>query len=204
MKSEAIVVGAGGHARVVAALLGCIGVEVAGFVDPAFRGQKETIYGVPVVGNLDALCDFPPGKYDGYVAIGDNVERQSKVEHLKRAGYALPAIVHPGARLSDRVRIGEACCVCMGAALAAEAHIGQGVIVNTGAMIDHESDIADFVHLAPGAVVPGRVKIGAGAFVGMGARVAEKLRVGRGAVIGAGSVVLKDVPDGAKVLGVFH
>jgi sugar O-acyltransferase (sialic acid O-acetyltransferase NeuD family) len=204
MKPQALIVGAGGHARVVAGLLRFIGIDIVCILDPNFSGREEAICGTRVVGGLEALESLLPNQHDVYVAIGDNAARSALVFQLENAGYALPPVVHPEARLSYDVRIGGASCICLGVNLGTEARIGRGVIVNTGALVDHESVIADFVHLAPGVKIAGRVSVGEGAFLGMGCCVAEKLSIGRGAVIGAGSVVLKDVPDGAKVLGVFH
>lgn len=204
MKPLALVVGAGGHGRVVGASLRCLGIDIVAFIDPEYRSGEETIAGAPVVGNLDALGQFAADQHDAYVAIGNNAKRKATVERLRAAGYGLPPLIHPASSLNYRVRIGEASCVCMGAKLSTEVIIGKGVIVNTGTVIDHECDIADFVHVAPGVVIAGRVSVGDGAFLGMGSHVAETLSIGREAVIGAGSVVLKDVPDGAKVLGVYH
>lgn len=45
-------------------------------------------------------------------------------------------------------------------------------------------------------------RIGDGAFIGAGARVLGGIEIGKDAQIGANSVVLKDVPDGATVVGV--
>lgn len=44
--------------------------------------------------------------------------------------------------------------------------------------------------------------IGDGVFIGAGARVLGGIHVGDNAVIGANAVVIKDVPDGATVVGI--
>ncbi len=209
MKPLAVVVGAGGHARVVGASLRFLGIEIAAFVDPDFRARQgknaeELIAGAPVVGSLENLARFPANEFDAYVALGDNARRKIAVEQLRAAGYAMPALIHPASRLNAGVVVGEASCICMGANLSAQVRIGEGVIVNTGAQIDHECEIGAFVHIAPGAAIAGRVSVGAGTFVGIGARVADGLSIGGGAIVGAGSVVLKDIPAGAKVLGIYH
>lgn len=209
MKSRALVIGAGGHARVVGASLRFLGIEIAAFVDPAFRAQghagiKEMIAGAPVIGNAEVVQRFSPKQYDAYIALGDNAEREARFAQLRLEGYEMPALIHPESSLNYGVRIGEASCVCLGARLSAEVRIGKGAIVNTGAVVDHESDIGAFVHLAPGVTIAGRVRIGEKVFVGIGARVADGLSIGAGAIVGAGSVVLKDVPEGKKVLGVYH
>lgn len=193
----------------VGASLQFLGIEVAAFLDPDFRdrqgkGAEEMITGAPVAGGLGELARFPANAFDAYVAIGDNGKRKAAVEQLRADGYALPALIHPASCLNAGVVVGEASCICMGVNLSAQVRIGAGVIVNTGAQIDHECEIGAFVHIAPGAVIAGRVSVGEGTFVGMGARVADRLSIGRGAIVGAGSVVLKDVPEGAKVLGIYH
>lgn len=204
MKSQAFIVGTGGHARVVGAGLRLLGIEIVGLIDLEFGGGEEVICGAPVIGNLEELSRLAADQYDAYVAIGDNFNRKTIVSQLLAAGYQLPALIHPDSCLEFRVRVGEASCVCMGANIATEVRIGRGVIVNTGTLVDHEGDIADFVHLAPGVSIAGRVSIGEGTFIGLGARVADRLSIGREAIIGAGSVVLKDVPDGEKIVGVYH
>jgi acetyltransferase-like isoleucine patch superfamily enzyme len=40
------------------------------------------------------------------------------------------------------------------------------------------------------------------AWIGVGVTVLDGVRIGKGAVVGAGSVVIKDVPEGAVVMGV--
>jgi sugar O-acyltransferase (sialic acid O-acetyltransferase NeuD family) len=204
VKSQAIVIGAGGHARVVGAALYALGVTVAGFFDDSFNGVEEPIVGASLLGKLADVSGFEPDSYDAYVAIGDNARRAQIVEHIRHAGYVLPALIHPQSRLELDCRVGDAAHICIGAMLATQVRIGTGVIVNTGSSVDHESVISDFAHLAPGVFLGGRVRVGEGAFIGIGARVAEKISIGRRAVIGAGSVVLKDVADSARVVGIHH
>ena len=57
-------------------------------------------------------------------------------------------------------------------------------------------------HIAPAAVLCGSVEIGEGALVGAGAVVTPGKRVGVGAVVGAGAVVVRNVDEGATVVGV--
>ena len=209
MKSKAVVIGAGGHARVIGASLRSLGVEIAGFVDPVpVAGRQgatvEMIAEAPVMPGVNALEAFSTSDHDAFIALGDNAARKDWHEKLRTAGYNTPALVHANSCLSPGVRIGEAACVCIGATLCAEVIVGTGAIVNTGVIVDHESDIGAFVHIAPGVAIAGRVRVGEGTFIGMGARVADGLSIGPRSVVGAGSVVLKDVSEGAKIVGVHH
>jgi len=89
VKSQAIVIGAGGHARVVGVALCALGVEVAGFFDDSFDGVEEPICGASLIGTLEDAPRFEADSYDAYIAIGDNEKRAEVVEHMRRAGYAL-------------------------------------------------------------------------------------------------------------------
>jgi sugar O-acyltransferase (sialic acid O-acetyltransferase NeuD family) len=204
VKSQAIVIGAGGHARVVGAALCALGVEISGFFDESFAGVEEPICGAPLIGTLGDVFKFEAHSYDAYVAIGDNEKRAEVIEKMRHAGYALPALIHPMSRLELDCRVGEASHVCIGAILGSQVRVGKGVIVNTGSSVDHESELSDFAHVAPGAILGGRVRVGEAAFIGIGARIAEKLSIGRGAVVGAGTVVLRDGADGVRVVGIHH
>ena len=197
-----VIYGAGGHSRVVAALVQALGWRVHGFYDDSFAGL-ELIQGAPVRGTFAAMAQALEVTDQAAIALGDSQRRQEAFFRVRAWGFRLPAFVHPWARIEREARVGDGAIVCLGAMVGTQAVVGQGAIVNTGAIIDHESCLGDFSHLAPGVAVAGRTKLGARVFVGMNACVADGLHVGDDAVIGAGSVVLADVPAGAKILGVY-
>ncbi len=45
------------------------------------------------------------------------------------------------------------------------------------------------------------MEVGEGTHVGIGACVIQGIKIGKWATIGAGAVIIKDVPDGAVVVG---
>ncbi|MBI2095281.1 MAG: acetyltransferase [Candidatus Omnitrophica bacterium] len=205
MKKPAAVLGAGGHARVVASILEARRMPVLGFFDDSFDPKAgEKILGRPVLGRFRDILKFK-GKIGGvYLAVGDNASRKKFFNFFRERGFSLPSITHPSAFVEKNARIGEGSVVCLGAIVGAGATVGKGCIVNSGASLDHESRLGDFSHLAPKSVVAGRTSIGESSFVGMNAAVADCLAIGAGVTIGAGSVVLRNVPDHKKVLGVWH
>jgi sugar O-acyltransferase (sialic acid O-acetyltransferase NeuD family) len=79
--------------------------------------------------------------------------------------------------------------------------IGRGVICNTSTSIDHECRIGDFTHIAPGAVLCGNVIVGRSSFIGANSVIRQGIHIGNNVTIGAGTVVVKDIPDGATVVG---
>jgi acetyltransferase-like isoleucine patch superfamily enzyme len=75
-------------------------------------------------------------------------------------------------------------------------------MLHANAVVEHDNIIEDYVNLAPGVNLAGWVTVKQGATVYTGAVAIPKVTIGRGAVVGAGAVVLRDVPDGAMVVGV--
>ncbi len=204
-----IVVGAGGHARVLIGVLRRQGIAVAGCVDinPALHGAA--IDGVPVIGGDDALFAMSPdgvrlvsgqGNVPGKGASG-LARRRGVFERFGARGYRFMSVISPDSVISDTAVLEEACQVITGAIIHPGAKVGVNAIVNTGAQVDHDCVVGAHSHIAPGAVLCGGVTVGPESHVGAGAVVIPLVRIGTGAVVGAGAVVVRDVPDGATVLG---
>ncbi len=199
--SGLLVVGAGGHARPLIDAAIEAGLSIRGVIDVTYRGQKEEILGIPVVGGSDAL-DREPKEVEVALAFGDAATRREWFERATSKGWRVPSIVHPSAVVSSNAQLGRGVFVNAGAIVNAGASIGDNVILNTGAVVDHETTVGAHSHLAPGTRVAGRVKIGEETFVGIGASIIDKVTVGDRVVIGAGAAVIRDVPSDTKVVGV--
>lgn len=184
-------IGAGGHARVVADILNAAGVCPAAFVDRA--PTRREIAGVPVIPGET----IPDSSASVIVAIGDNFVRERIA-----AGFARFAVaIHPTAVLGGDVEIGEGSVVMAGAVINAGARIGRHCIVNTRASIDHDCVICDFAHVAPGATLGGGARVGRGSMIGLGANVIHGREIGDYSVVGAGSTVVRDIADGVLAVG---
>jgi len=201
---EVIILGAGGHGKVVLDILLAQGAyRPVGFVDdnPAMAGRL--VCGLPVLGRL---ADLPRLRAGGLrhavIAIGDNATRLRHRPVLEGQGFELVTAVHPTAFVSPRSTIGRGVVVAPRACLVVDCAVGDMAIVNTGAVVDHEGDVGEGAHVGPAAALSGRVVLGRGAFVGTGAAVIQGRRIGRFATVGAGAAVVRDVPDHATAVGV--
>jgi sugar O-acyltransferase (sialic acid O-acetyltransferase NeuD family) len=203
MSVPIMVVGAGGHARVLVALIDQIaGWRVAGVLDRHSQSLGEPVGSTTISGTFADLTSLASrGICHVAVAIGDNRERLSVFAAAREAGLSIPVLLHPRAWVEPTVRLGEGTVVCASATIGAQVEIGLNCIVNTGSIVDHESQLGAGAHVAPGVRIAGRVVVGEGAMVGIGSTVRERIRIGAFAVIGAGSVVVDDVPDGATAYG---
>lgn len=201
---EVVIIGAGGHGKVVLDLLRSAGEhEPVGFIDADSALAGREVAGLPVFGPVNLLPKIRQRRIRGaIVAIGDNRIRRSYAQLVTQAGLELITAIHPRAFVSSTARLGRNVVVAAGAVVGTEACIADSTIINTSAVVDHECEIGEAVHVAPGALLAGRVRIGAGAFIGMGAKVIPCMTVGEGAVVGGGAVVISDVPPGATVVGV--
>lgn len=197
-----IVIGAGGHARVVIDALRSIEASIAGVLDIAYDGEREDILGSPVLGGLDVLAEYPPGAVWLAIAVGDNIERRAIFDRYGGDGYEFPPVIHVQAVVSDTARLGSGSFVNVGAIVNARVRIGENCIVNTGSILDHETVLGDHSHVAPGVRVAGRVTIGGATFVGIGTSIIDGVRIGDGVIVGAGSVVIDDLESGFTYAGV--
>lgn len=200
---KSLIIGAGGHARVVYEILSTDhNVEVEAFVDNTPRGSNEEIMGVPVVGPHSEVGEYVDDGVEGViVAVGDNEIRSGHFETFTSRGLTPVNAVHDNAHVSPHATVGDGVVVQSSAEVMTNARIGDDAIVNTGAIVEHETVVGDHAHIGPGSAIAGRVEIEDGVFVGMGCDVKENVHVGENAVIGAGSVVLEDVPADTMVAG---
>lgn len=199
--SGVIVIGAGGHAKVVADILLQHGVTVTGYLDDNPTTWAETPLGLPVLG---ATGDFQRYSPEGLVmGIGSNKTRREVVERLGEAAERLWCnAVHPRATLAPSVRLGRGVVIAAGAVINPDTVILDHAIVNTSASVDHDCMVGRFAHLAPGTRLAGGVTVGEGALLGVGSLYIPNLTIGAWAVVGAGAAVVRDVPAGVTARGV--
>jgi len=199
---EFIIIGAGGHARVIADAILTLGYTLQGFVDLEYTGQKEEILGLPVLGGLEFLDQSNPSDIALAIAIGENTKRSYYYDFFMKKGFFFPSLLHPEAIISDFSHIGGGVFINAGAVVNAEVRISNNCIINTGSIIDHEVVIGENCHICPGAKIAGRVIIGNNSFIGTGANIIDYIKIGHDVVIGAGSVIVKDAQSESTYVGV--
>jgi UDP-perosamine 4-acetyltransferase len=198
-----VVIGGGGHAKVVIDVLQQQGWQVAGYTDPAPLAGSQ-ICGAPWLGDDDTLERLrAEGIAWAIAAFGDNARRSRMADRALALGFELANAVHPSAQISPHARLGQGVAVMPGVAVNAGSVIGDSTVLNTASSVDHDCTLGRGVHVAPGAhlagyiVVDDEALIGGGAIIGRG----KPIRIGRGAVVGAGAVVIHDVPPATTVAG---
>lgn len=205
MTVPVIVLGAGGHAKVVIDALLAGGAQVQGIVERDASLLGRNIFGVPVIGGDEMVLSYPVDRVllcCGVGSVRQPQRRRAVFERFRARGYRFVTVVHPRAIVGRGVDIGEGAQIMAGAVIQPGARIGMNVIVNTGASVDHDCRIGDHVHLAPGVTLSGEVEVGDGTHIGTGATVIQGIRIGSECLVGAGTLVIRDVADAETVIGV--
>ncbi|MEO7318423.1 MAG: acetyltransferase [Chthoniobacteraceae bacterium] len=192
-KPGTVVIGAGGHARVLISTLRERGIPIAAVFD-----DDITKWGADVQGTRVSRVERERGG-GAIIGIGDNAKR---MEIARTTSFEWETVVHPSAYVHPSAKLGRGTVVFAGAVVQPDAVIGDHVIVNTGATIDHDCIVGDYAHLAPGVHLAGAVQVGEGAFLGIGSVVIPGVKIGRWSTLGAGAVAIRDVADGAVAVGV--
>lgn len=202
-----VIIGAGACAREVLDIIDAINVEkrsyeVLGYVVDAKYGSPGTLVNdKPILGGLDWLAGHAE-KVFVTCGIGPSPYRYNVVRRAQASGSQFLTIIHPAARLTRWVELGEGVIITAGCILTNQIRIGNHVHLNLGCTVSHDAVVEDFVTLAPGAHIAGNVRLGEGCYVGMGAKLIEKIDIGKWSIIGAGSTVVKDVPANTTAVGV--
>lgn len=195
-----VIVGAGGHAKVVLSTALASGEKIWGFIDDNPALAKTFFQGYPVLGNTHFLFS-PTFTCDGVVlALGSNVLRKEIAER----GAHLPwkTLVHSQAYVHPSVQLGKGTVVFAGALLQPDVKIGDHSIINTAASVDHDCEIGNYVHLAPGVHLAGNVCIGDGTFLGIGSVVIPGIKIGSWVTVAAGGAVVSSVLCKKTVMGI--
>ena len=198
-----IVIGGGGHAKVlVGALLRC-GENILGFAD--LNPAAPPLLGIDRLGDDNAVFLHAPGDVrlvNGVGSAASTVNRQKVYERFTRKQYRFATVIHPSAIIALELQIEEGVQIFAGAILQPGSRIGCNAIVNTGAIVDHDCVVVAHAHIAPGVVLSGGVRVDSGAHIGAGASIIQGVSIGAGSIVGAGAVVIRDVPAGVTVAGV--
>lgn len=198
MGKQLVIIGAGGHGKVVADI-----AHKNGYTDIVFLDDNEDLKSCgnyAVVGTCNDAVKYSDREF--VVGIGANEIRRRTQKVLYEKGLHIVSLVHPHAVVAADVALGSGTVVMAGAVINPGSRIGSGCIVNTGATVDHDSTIADYVHVSVGSHLAGTVSVGAGAWIGAGAIISNNIKICAECVIGAGAVVVKDLTEPDTYIGV--
>jgi UDP-perosamine 4-acetyltransferase len=170
-----IIIGAGGHAKVLISTLKALERKIIGILSADMLSAGQTVNGIIILGNDDKVKDYATDAVElvnGIGSIAEPVKRTEIFLKFKTEGYNFARVIHPAAVIIDGLEIGEGAQIMAGAIVQTGCEISPIVIINTGAIVEHDCIIG-----------------------------AQGVKVGDHVVVGAGAVVTRNIPDGKKVVG---
>lgn len=187
-----IIIGAGGHGKVVAELA-LLNKYNYSFWDDSTQNIFQS--SIPISKRSLIL----PPDTNIVIGIGDNISRK-RISFDYSNDYFIN-LVHPRSILSDDFKLGVGNVIMAAVSINPGVCIGNHNILNTGSVIEHDCKLGNYIHISPNATLCGNVIVNDGAWIGAGSTIIPGVKVGEGAIIGAGAVVLKDVLPYVTVVG---
>lgn len=202
-----VIVGGGGHARVVIDALRASGLgRPEAVLEAATERHGSRVDGVEIIGGDDRMPALRARGITHFVmgigGAGNNQPRRRLFELALAQGLQPLTLVHPSAVVSAAATLAGGVQVLARGVVNPGASLGTNVIVNTGAIVEHDCIIGAHVHVASGACLAGGVRVGEGAHIGAGSVTRQGCTIGREAVVAAGAAVVSDVPEQVVVAGV--
>jgi sugar O-acyltransferase (sialic acid O-acetyltransferase NeuD family) len=199
-----VVLGGGGHAKVVIAVLKHSGHDVLGYTDQRDQGA---ILSVPYLGDDVALPGIlqAQGHCGAVVGVGkiDVSPRRLVLQAaVTTLGFEFPVIVSRHAVVNEEVWLGQGTVVVDGVVVNSGSKIGRACILNTNSTVEHDCRIGDNVHVAPGATLSGGVTVGDNCLIGAGSTIIQGVSVCADCLVGAGSAVVSDLTDPGTYVGI--
>lgn len=200
-----LLIGGGGHAKVVVDVLRLIKKRILGIVDP-LQPIGDLLGHYKWFNDDDRVYEFDPATTVLVNAVGSTKQTTRRFEvfnKFKTAGYHFVPIMHPSSVISSAGTIwGDGLQAMAGAIINAGATLGENVLVNTHAVVEHDVTVGSHTHIATGAVVCGGCLVGDNVHVGANATINQGVTIGSGSVIASGAVVINDVQPYSLVAGV--
>ena len=193
---DIIIIGSGGHAKVVKDLSEQLNHEVIAVCDPNDSNKDHPFWkGIKFHKNESELKQYDVKKVFIVNGVGhmpgNNLTRNDIFVMLTKMGFTFPALIHPSAYVSKDVILHDGVQVMAGSVIQPGCTINENSIINTSCSIDHDCKIGSNVHIAPGSTLCGNVIIGNNSFIGCGSSIIQSIVIKDDSFIKAGSVIVK-------------
>lgn len=200
MKETLIIIGAGGHGKVLADIAFRMNQwKQIAFLDD--HSSDSFCLGFPILGTSERISELAQ-QADFILGIGNNQLRKELQEQLTQRGCSIATLIHPDATVGREAEVGEGSVIMAGAVINCSTRVGKGCIINTSSSIDHDNSIEDYVHISPGAHLAGTVSVGELSWIGIGACIINNTSITAETIIGAGAVVIHNITEQGIYIGV--
>lgn len=200
MSKKVVIIGTGGHAKVIADIVLASGDKIIGFIDDNKEIGSDFI-GYKLLDENEIISDED---LFFIVAIGNSHVRETVVKRLEsKEKINWYTAIHPSATVSSLdTEIGCGTAIMANAVVNPGSVIGKHCILNTLSVVEHDNRISDYVHVSVGTKLAGTVSVGRYTWLGIGTAVSNNITICDDCMIGAGSVVVKDITESGTYVGV--
>lgn len=178
--------------------------EVVAFASDDALVEDKTFQGVPWVPLSQMSNIYPPHRFDVHVALSFKKFSQTRADKyyaVKKLGYHLPSYVCSKAVTWPDLSIGDNCFILENQTIQPTVKIGSNVMIWSGNHLGHRGVIQDHTYISSHVCIAGYVNIGRHCFLGVNATIKDFVKIGEKVFIGMDASVVKDIPDGAVVVG---
>ncbi len=205
MFKKVVIIGAGGHAKVIADIIEKSGDIIYGFLDDNLPTNTIVANNKKwkVIGKSDMRFSLASmhKNLSFIIAIGNNYVRKM-ISQKDSKDIKYYTAIHPSANIGANTSIGEGSVVMANVCINSSAKVGKHCILNTASVIEHDNVIGDFVHISPNATLCGTVTVGDLTHIGAGATIKNNITISDNSIIGAGAVVVKNIQEDGTYIGV--
>lgn len=197
MNKNVILIGNGGHAKVIADIIKLNNDKIVGFiVDENYEKKNESK--INYLGDL-SICEKYKKDCEFFVAIGNNLVRKNLIKKLNLKWYTA---IHPASVIDSTSIIDEGTCIMANAVVNSSSHIECHSIINTGAIVEHDCKVGKYCHLSPNSVICGTVVLGDNVHLGAGSTIINNVKITSNVILGAGCCVVDDIEDEGTYVGI--
>jgi sugar O-acyltransferase (sialic acid O-acetyltransferase NeuD family) len=184
--NDIVILGGGGFARDVYWILDDFNQmdrkwNILGFIDENPTAHGQELCGLPVLGSFEW---FARGCRPSVICgVGGNRTRRKFTSKARELGLEFACAIHPAARVSRHVEIGQGCVICAGTAIPTRISLGDHVNLNLNCTVGDDVVIESYCNLSSGVHISGHAHLETGLDIGPGARVIPSVRIGRDSII---------------------
>ena len=193
--SDLIIIGGGGHAKVIADIAVANHYNILGFLDD--NPNTLQFSNLKRLGKISDCIKYNDVQF--IIAIGNNTVRQNIA---KKYPLNFATLIHPSAIVSKYAQLAKGTVVMPLCVINSHAKIGEHCIINTSSVIEHDANVNNYTHISPNATLCGTVNIGENCHIGAGATIINNITICDNCIIGAGAAVTNDIIENGTYVGV--
>lgn len=204
MTKPVVLIGAGGHATVLAEMLAENSIPIRAIVSPNAPTAPNLMNIERIETDDQFVQTWAPGScilVNGIGSIPGSNLRARLGKMLSDQGYVFSSVLSSHAYIPKGATLAAGVQVMAGAVVQTGTQVGENSILNSGCIIDHDCHIGSYCHVAPSATLSGDTVVEDNVHIGTGASLIQGISVGSNSVVGAGAVITKNIPPQTTVVG---